>query len=265
MISNNHIKRTNVIFNKKTMKSKVLEIRTVIVRKRVRQLVLIKLEGLEKEIYLTPEEIYQNVKVPVNQLEVLIGSNLRVEFYNVGDKLLTGDLCKNENFFVKEYFFELNDSVDNLIIKNRDLLILFSLIIDAYTFNRNGFDFVCFELESGKKVFISYVWLHKYTGLYLNQMISLVDSYIYPTFYKTNEKMYNGKICWSDESIVKSMYIRFCNNFFVTEKNKTFRNISTIVEYDDNYDTYTSWIDDYYEGSGGDEWSDPYSCPGSPI
>lgn len=64
-----------------------------------RQLVGFELESYPYIIYLTAKQIKANTKLEINEIDLLIGSTIRPEFYQIGEQRLNGKITSEENKF----------------------------------------------------------------------------------------------------------------------------------------------------------------------
>ena len=72
--------------------------------------------GFENNEYasLPFQEISKNTNLKIQEVELLIGSKLNINFYNVGDLMSDGNICNENNLLVKEYTIILSKSIENL-------------------------------------------------------------------------------------------------------------------------------------------------------
>lgn len=246
------------------MKLKIENIRTIIVSRTKRMLVLIKLKDIAKEIYITPEQIFQNTKIDVFQLELLIGSYIRLKFYAVGEKMYSGSFCEKENFIVKEYFITLKNTLDELNELNKSYLRNYRKIVDIWTFKKLDKTYVGVQLADSVNYYFVLSWLIKYTGIEGGQVKSLIDSWMNPALYKVGEKMSNGVICNSN-TVLRELNIRFKIDFdsenFETNTgfSEKFPN-DPIITYGDYLDLFK--IGEYIDSGWENDWDDiPFSDP----
>ncbi len=195
------------------MYNEIENIRTIIAREKVKQYVLVKIKGIPKEIYFTPKQIFQNTNLEISQIEALVGEKVRLDFYSIGEKMFSGKICDEQNFYIKDYFFKLDISKENLLKEKADLLKLYYEVIEIWPFLKNGFENIGIKLSNFNNVYLGFNWFRSYTGLRDHQIKALIGSFMNPIYYQKGEKMYTGKLCYSDNYVIKELDIRFKNDF----------------------------------------------------
>ena len=71
-----------------------------------RQRIGFETEGLNEVIYLSYGNVKQCTGIKINEVEILIGSKIRPEFYQVGEKMLNGKICDNQQTIIKDFWIE---------------------------------------------------------------------------------------------------------------------------------------------------------------
>ena len=74
---------------------KILNVFTIIWKGN--QKVGFKVENLEKNLFLNPSYVSRNTGVQINELEALIGSNIKPIFYKVGETMESGKSISRGN------------------------------------------------------------------------------------------------------------------------------------------------------------------------
>ena len=107
-------------------------------------------------------------------------------------------------------------------------------------------------------VFVTKKRLERLTNLDESKFHILKNSYINPVFYKNGEIMSGGKKCYSDNSIIKELNLRFSSSvekmhknfdesepkFYYSNSNDTSYSNSNYDEYGGLSDGYGGYIDD---------------------
>lgn len=226
---------------------KIINVYTIIARKRRRQLVCIQVEGLDETLILTPENIFQNTQIEVNELELLVGSRIRTEFYQVGEVLLNGSTCNKDNHFIRNFYIELESPLEKLREAKKDKLMNLRKITNIFTFKKLHKHSVGIELEDGEMAFLFLDRMVNYTGLHPGELHILIGSYANPTYFKKGDKMWNGIVC-EKERALKSLNLRFIGK--VEEMHQDFEESS---------------LDDYYMNlKEENDYSPSYSNFGGP-
>ena len=106
--------------------------------------------GFENNEYasLPFQEISKNTNLKVQEVELLIGSKLNINFYNVGDLMSDGNICNENNLLVKEYTIILSKSIENLRQENKFLLKNFTRIKNIFIQNNYGKETIAIEDEN---------------------------------------------------------------------------------------------------------------------
>ena len=72
-----------------------------------KQMVGLEIEGIQNTIFLRPGNILQNTGIEIREVELLVGSAIRPEFYEVGEEMFGGKICETDDKFVKDFYIEL--------------------------------------------------------------------------------------------------------------------------------------------------------------
>jgi hypothetical protein len=185
----------------------IRNIKTRIYNKR--QLAILEFDNQEF-VFLSPTNIKQNTSLEVFELELLIDSTLRIEFYTKGEKMLKG-ICEKDNLIVKEYFFELQKPVDKLRVENKHRQLPFKKIKELFYYNKFNRENVGIKTEDDKVIFISLKRFEFQSKLDKSEQHILVGSYICPVYYKTGETLNDGSIAKTD-NVLRWINLRYSNN-----------------------------------------------------
>lgn len=91
--------------------AKITSARTSVKEDKV--LAILEVEGLSKPVFLTDKQIKAATGLKAN-FSILKGSDIKVEFYKKGDKLVSGSECTVDDTLVKEYSIELAPQTANI-------------------------------------------------------------------------------------------------------------------------------------------------------
>ncbi len=181
------------------------------IRKK-RQVAIIEFEGEDGVVFLSPNNIKQNTSLEVNELELLLGSKLRVSFYEKGEVMFGGESCKKENLVVKEYYFELEKPVEILRTENKGRLLPFQMIVEIFHFNKFNKDQVGIKTERNEVIFLPQSRFEVQSGLAKEQQHILIGSFINPEYYRVGEILSNGKEVTADNKLLRWINLRYCSN-----------------------------------------------------
>lgn len=221
-------------------------IRTRIRNKR--QLVIIEFDNNEF-VFLSPNNIKQNTTLEVNELELLIGSTLRIDFYKKGEKMFNGKICDKDNLIVKEYFFELQKSVDKLRTENKNQLLPFKQISKIFYFHKFDRENVGIETEDGKVTFLPLKRFELQSKLDKSEQHILVGSFIMPEYYKKGDTFSDGTQVRND-NVLRWINLRYSDN--VEGMHENFENAVGYYDGEDFHDNYDSGPGAY----GYDSWDE---------
>jgi hypothetical protein len=202
-----------------------------------RQQVGFQIEGIEKCIYLSPLNVEQDTKIKITEVELLIGSKIRPEFYKLGEIMFNGKVFYEGFPVIKDFRIKCADTIENLRIANSGKLLKFKEIFKVFHFNRNNNETVGFEIGEEKAIFIQAKRLLNQTSLSLNEIHILEGSYISPEYFKEGENINEGidmppKLCIKSGVVLKHLNLRFWGK--VNEMHKKFEN-SDSTTYQRNY------------------------------
>lgn len=241
----------------------IKNIRTRIRKKR--QLVIIEFDNNEC-VFLSPNNIKQNTGLEIQELELLIGSTIRIEFFKKGERLINGPLCEKESLIVKEYYFELQKPVERLRVENADQILHFKKIKQIFYFHKFGKENVGIKTEDEKVTFISLKRFEIQSNLDKSEQHILVGSYILPEFYKTGESLPNGTPITQDNKLLKWINLRYSDK--IEGMHENFENSIGYYngeEYSDMSDDgpgaygYSSWeemaLHEAFEGDSSNYWN----------
>lgn len=190
---------------------KILEVFTIIYKGR--QLVGFEVEGMEKCLFLSPENIRQCTGVEITEVEILTGSTIRPELYKEGEKMFSGEIYKGGCPIIKDFWIECKDSIENMRKANLDRLKDFKEIRKVFSFNRNDKDVIGFEVGEEKAVFVPANFVKGLTKLDLDEIHILEGSYISPEYYQKGENIYEGRdhepeLCRKSGVLLKNLNLR---------------------------------------------------------
>ena len=191
---------------------KIVEVFTIIYKGR--QQVGFKVEGMDKYLYLNPENVRQCTNIDLTEVEILIGSTIRTELYKEGEKMFSGRIYKGSRPIIKDFWIECSDSIENMRKVNAEKLKDFKKIHKVFTFNRNDKDIIGFDVGEEKAVFIPANRVTNLTKLDLSEIHILEGSYVAPEFYKEGEildfagKNIKPEICRKSGVILKDLNLR---------------------------------------------------------
>ena len=230
------------------MRHKLIKSIKTRIRKK-RQFVIIEFDNKEF-VFLAASNIKQNTGLEVFELELLIGSKLRIDFYIKGEQMFNGKVCEKENVLVKEYFFELQKPVDSLRIENKNQLLPFKKIKQIFYFNKFNKESVGIKTENDNVTFISLKRFEIQSNLDRSEQHILGSSYIYPEYYKVGEKLSNGKDVTENNKLLKWINLRYSDN--IERMHQNFENSMVYFDGAEYYDSsddgpgaygYSSWDD----------------------
>ena len=218
------------------------------IRKK-RQLVIIEFETPNEFVFLAPGNIKQNTGLEVYELELLIGSTLRIDFYTKGEKMFNGGICDKDNLIVKEYFFELQKPVEKLRVEYANRLLPFKKIKQIFYFHKFDKDNVGIKTIDDQVTFISLKRFEIQSKLEKSEQHILVGSYIYPEFYKIGDILPNGTPITQNNKILRWINLRYADN--IEGMHEAFENNSAGY-YDGNegYDPYENYGKSYDQYGG---------------
>ena len=219
-----------------------------------KQKVGFKLENLDKPLFVSPKFVFNNTGIKINEVELLIGSRLKPNFFEIGDKMFSGKIFqKGESKIVKSFNIIMASSINELKIKNNKYLKNFKEIKKVFHFTRNNRTSVGFDIGEEKATFISANWLKGLTTLDLDEIHILEGSFILPEYFEVGENIYEGMdkapdICRKSGVILKDLKIRFYGK--IDEMHERFENsepeyVTTYENYDSDYGYDSSnWLED---------------------
>lgn len=211
-----------------------------------RQKVGFEVEGLDKYIYLGPGNVKQCTGVKIDEVEILIGSKIRPEFYQTGEKMFNGKICEDGYAVIKDFWIECSGSINEMKAKNSHKLIPLQEIQRVFQFYRNGKDVIGFDTGSEKATFINSTRIQKLTLLEPDEFHILEGSFINPVYYQEGEELHGGRTCNKSGVILKALNLRYFGK--VEEMHERFEN--SVPSYiAGHYDSY-----DYDDGHNTRNW-----------
>lgn len=203
----------------------IVDVFTIIYKGRQR--VGFKIEGIEKFIYLSPSSIKQCTNVDINEVEILIGSKMRPEFYKKDEKMFTGEVYQEGRPIIKDFWIDCQGTIEEMRNLNTDKLKPFKVIKEVFHFHKFGKENVGFRTNDDKTIFTSANRVLGLTSLNLNEIHILEGSYISPDYYKEGEDINDGlgkepKLCYKSGVLLKSLNLRFFGK--IQEMHERFEN-----------------------------------------
>jgi hypothetical protein len=230
-----------------------------------RQLVIIEFDNNEF-VFITPNNIKQNTSLEVWELELLIGSTLRINFYKTGDLMFNQQKCNKDNVLIKEYFFELQKPVDRLRIENAFQILPFKKIKEIFYYHKFNRANVGIKTEDDSVTFLSLKRFEIQSKLDKSEQHILIGSYILPEYYKKGEILPNGTEINLDNKVLRWINLRYSNKLETMHEN--FENSIGFYDgkdYYDNYDDgpgaygYSNWEEmslyEAFEGDPSNYWN----------
>ena len=177
------------------------------------QRVGIKVEGMEKYIYLTASNIKHNTNIEITEVEILIGSKIKPEFYKKGEIMFNGQIFKGDYPIVKDFWIECSDTIERMKENNASKLKPFRKINKAFSYNKYGKDTICFKTENNEAIFIFADRVTKLASLDLSEIHILEGSYISPEYFREGENIYEGmnrepEYCRKSNVLLKNLNLR---------------------------------------------------------
>lgn len=230
---------------------------------RIKNRVLIVVFELQdsKKIYLNYVRVKQNTQLEPNELELLINSYIRVEYYKKDDVMFNGKACLHDNAIIKEYWITLQSPIDRLRVINSEKLLPFKKIEEIYFFTKFNKRNVGLALEDGTSLYMSEDKFYTASGFEEFERTYLIGSFVFPTFFEIGELLQNGFLVTTPNKTLKYLGVRYCGEaieYIIKENNKS-KSTTIISKKDSNFDDFR--IEDDYggwermafiEGFGGD-------------
>ena len=241
--------------------------------KKGRQLVGFEVENYPYLIYLTAKQIKDNTQLEINEIDMLIGSTIRPEFYQRGEKRFDGEITNEENKFIKDFWITLNAlTIEEFKLKNRHNYINLEVIEKVFTFNRNSVQNVGIKTKQENTYFVTSKRLSALTNLEPSEFHILESSFVNPEFYINGEIMAGGNVCYGDNKIIKALNLRFMGNFeemhehfenyghkyYSSRKSLSRNSHYSYDEYNGPSDGYGGYLDDDFTNDVLDGHPDAY-------
>ena len=215
-----------------------------------RQIVGFKVENHKYTIFLTGSNIKQNTNLNINEVDMLVGSLIRTDFYKKGEKMFSGKICDKDNLLIRDFWITLvPDNLNKFRKLNRHKKLNFKKISQIFTFSRNGRINCGIKTLDEEVTFVTKRRLERLTNLDETEFHILENSYINPVYYKSGEIMANGEKCYSNNKLIKELNLRFSGNVeqmhqnFEENKPKSYHSKSN--HSNDSYDKYGGPSDGY--------------------
>ncbi len=227
------------------------------------QRVGLEVDGLEKYIYLSPANVLQSTGIFINEIELLIGSKIRPEFYTEGEIMINGKTCEQNFQIIKDFYIEYIDSVEELRTRNKDKLKPLKQIQKVFQFHRNEKVIVGFDTGSEKATFIEAIRLQNLTLLEPGEFRILEGSYINPTYYEEGEEIFDGILCKKSGVILKALNLRYFGKIeemherFVNSEHTYSSGNYRSFNYDNSYES-GNWLEDAAGSNDPEMMNDVY-------
>jgi hypothetical protein len=226
---------------------KILEVFTII--SKGRQKVGFKIEGMDKYLFLGPENVKQCTNVELKEVEILAVSTIRPELYKIGEVMFNGQEYNGGTPIPKDFWIECNDTVENMRLANIDKLKTFKIIQKVFTFNRSEKKIIGFDIGEDKAVFVQASRVTGLTKLDLTEVHILEGSLIAPEYYNKGDALFKTtELCKKSGVILKDLNLRLYGK--VEEMHERFENsepsysIAKYKSYDNiGYDS-NDWLAD---------------------
>ncbi|MFA4852008.1 MAG: hypothetical protein WC599_05770 [Bacteroidales bacterium] len=212
-----------------------------------RQLVII--EFNDKEFaFLSPNSIKKNTGLDVFELELLIGSTLRIDFYKKGEKTFNDKICEKDNIIVKEFFFELEKPIERLRVENAKHLLPFKKIKQLFYFFKYDKDNVGIKTDDDNVIFMPLKKFESQSHINKEEQHILIGSYVCPQYFQKGEKFVFSEDIVKHDNVLKFIIIRYSNN--IENMHDSFENAIGYYDgndYSDSHDNgpgfygYRSW------------------------
>jgi hypothetical protein len=208
-----------------------------------RQLVIIEFDYKNEFVFLTPNNIRQNTGLEVYELELLIGSKLRIDFYKKGEKMFNDRICNKENLIVKEYFLELEKPVEVLREDNKNRLVPYKRIKDIFYFYKFDKENVGIKTEDDKVTFITLKRFEIQSKLAKHEQHILVGSYICPEYHKIGDILSNGFKVSVENKILRWINLRYSDK--IEGMHESTENAIGYFDGNEYYDSYDDGLNAY--------------------
>lgn len=236
------------IFSHKRRHKKIINVFPRI--KKGRQLVGFEVENYPYLIYLTAKQIKANTQLEITEIDMLIGSFIRPEFYQIGEQQFNGEITHEANKLIKEFWITLNaNNLEEFKLKNKHNYKVLEIIEETFTFYRKSVKNVGIKTNKGNTYFITSKRLTALTNLQPSEFNILESSFVNPEFYVNGEVMAGGNICMGNNKIIKALNLRFIGDFNEMNENYSHyyyssRKLSSKNSYY-SYDEYNGPSDGY--------------------
>jgi len=210
----------------------VKNIKTKIYHKR--QLIIIEF-AKNDYVFLHPNQIPKKLNIDITELEILIGSVADIEFYNKGETMFDGDICRTDNLLINRVNFVLLSSVEKLREYYKDKLKTFYQITDIIHFEKYNRINVRVETDKGNVFYFPLKKFYIETNIGLDELELLVHSYISPEYYKKGDITPDGMEITYD-NVLKTLNTRYYGSM------KEMREINHL-DYDDDFNENDSSLE----------------------
>lgn len=219
-----------------------------------RQLVILEFENSEF-IFISHQEIYQNTKLGICEIELLIGSRVRFEFYRIGEKMFNGKVCNKNNILVKSYFIELSASIENLRFEKKEFLLPYKRIDKIFYYEKFNRQNVGIEDEDKNVIFLSLSRFEMFCKLKKDEQHILVGSYICPVYYPVGHILKSGEKVLKQNMILEQLNLRYSDK--IEQMHESFENnISYYSNENYNYEenniqSFSDWLSEEFGDDAG--------------
>ena len=219
-----------------------------------RQLVILEFENSEF-VFISHQEIYQNTKLGICEIELLIGSRVRFEFYSIGEEMFNGKICNQNNILVKSYFIELSASVENLRFEKKDFLMPFKRIDKIFYYEKYNRENVGIEDEDKNVTFLSLSRFELFCKLKKGEQHILLGSYICPVYYPVGYTLKSGEKVMKPNMILEQLNLRYSDK--IEQMHESFENSISYYNsespnyQDSNVQSFSDWINTEFGDDAG--------------
>lgn len=223
-----------------------------------------KVENLEKPVFINAKEVIDGTGVFIDEVEILAGSYLKPIFFQPGERLSTGRIFqKGDSKLIKSFDIIIDEPLDELRSKNKDLIKDLKIIEKVFQFTRNGKTTIGLDVGEDKSVFIASEWLYGLSRLNFSNIKLLEGSYVDPEYFSKGENIYEGmdkkaEYCRKSGVILKNLNLRI-DDFEIEHKELQDEYLMSNYSNEDNssYDV-KNWLEDVAGSDDPEVMNDAY-------
>lgn len=207
----------------------IVGIKTRVVRKKL--FVIVNFSS-ENYVFISYEQIKQNTGLEAFEIELLLGSTMRVDYYRIGEMMFNEKVCQKANTFMKEYYIELVKPIQKLRIESANQLLSFDRITEIFYFHKHNVDKVGIKTSDDKIHYLTEKSFQIVSGLDRSEQHILIGSFVSPQYYVIGETLLNGSLVTQDNKLVKYLNLRYLDK--VTAMHEIFEKTSSIHEVEND-------------------------------